>query len=149
MAIMMAAKMGRATELVDELVDYRKRSRPLGPALSTTPITLVGDDALGIVIHLVLAVGDMLADAIQQVLAKLHLVVALQQLNGVPTQEAVIDLALDGSRYGTSAAGKYMGQLSTSASLAAAMAASAACWEPLPFRAENRSLTAPWRACSG
>ena len=63
-------------------------------------VTLVGDDALGIVIHLVLAVGDMLADVVQHILAKvqlsLNLVVALEQLNGVPTQEAVIDLALDG-----------------------------------------------------
>ena len=63
-------------------------------------VTLVGDDALGVIVHLVLAVGDMLADVIQQVFAEvqlsLDLVVALEQLNGVPTQEAVIDLALDG-----------------------------------------------------
>ena len=42
----------------------------------------------------------MLADVIQQVFAevqlRLDLVIALEQLNGVPTQEAVIDLALDG-----------------------------------------------------
>ena len=84
-------------------------------------VTLVGDDALGIVIHLVLAVGDMLADVIQQVFAEvqlsLDLVVALEQLNGVPTQEAVIDLALDGfldvSDGMLNAAGKDMGQLNT------------------------------------
>ena len=63
-------------------------------------ITLVGDDALGVIVHFLLAVCDMLVNVVNQRLVQLqlllNLVITLEQLDGVPTQEAVINLALDG-----------------------------------------------------
>ena len=63
-------------------------------------ITLVGDDALGVIVHFLLAVCDVLVNVVNQRLVQLqlllNLVITLEQLDGVPTQEAVINLALDG-----------------------------------------------------
>ena len=82
-------------------------------------IALVGDDALSIVVHFLLAVLDVLVDVRDQVLIQLQLfhdlVVALEQLDGVPAQEAVIHLALNGlfdvGNGMLHTAGKHMGQL--------------------------------------
>ena len=82
-------------------------------------VTLVGDDALGVIVHLSLAVLDMLVDVSHQVGGQLQflldLPVTLEQLDGVPAQEAVIDLALNGLldvRDGVlDAASKNVGQL--------------------------------------
>ena len=82
-------------------------------------IALVGDDALSIVVHFLLAVLDVLVDVGDQVLIQLQLfhdlVVALEQLDGVPAQEAVIHLALNGlfdvGNGVLHTAGKHMGQL--------------------------------------
>ena len=88
-------------------------------------VTLVGDDALGVIVHLSLAVLDVLVDVSDQVGGELQLihdlVVALKQLDGVPAQEAVIDFALDGlldvSDGVLDAAGEDVGQLAALASL--------------------------------
>ena len=88
-------------------------------------ITLVGDDALGIIIHFLLAVCDVLVNVVNQRLVQLqlllNLVITLEQLDGVPTQEAVINLALDGlfdmSDGMLNAASEHMGQLASPARL--------------------------------
>ena len=88
-------------------------------------VTLVGDDALGVIVHLSLAVLDVLVDVSDQVGGELQLihdlVVALEQLDSVPAQEAVIDFALDGlldvSDGVLNAAGEDVGQLAALASL--------------------------------
>ena len=88
-------------------------------------VTLVGDDALGVIVHLSLAVLDVLVDVSDQVGGELQLihdlVVALEQLDSVPAQEAVIDLALDGlldvSDGVLNAAGEDVGQLTALSSL--------------------------------
>ena len=88
-------------------------------------VTLVGDDALGVIVHLSLAVLDVLVDMSDQVGGELQLihdlVVALEQLDGVPAQEAVIDFALDGlldvSDGVLNAAGEDVGQLAALSSL--------------------------------
>ena len=82
-------------------------------------VTLVGDDALGVIVHLSLAVLDVLVDVSDQVGGELQLihdlVVALEQLDSVPAQEAFIDFALDGlldvSDGVLNAAGEDVGQL--------------------------------------
>ena len=88
-------------------------------------VTLVGDDALGVIVHLSLAVLDVLVDVSDQVGGELQLihdlVVALEQLDSVPAQEAVIDFALDGlldvSDGVLNAAGEDVGQLAALSSL--------------------------------
>ena len=63
-------------------------------------VALVGDDALRIIVHLLLAVFDVLINVVSQSLVELQLfhdlLIPLEQLDRVPAQEAVIDLALDG-----------------------------------------------------
>ena len=88
-------------------------------------VALVGDDALGVIVHLSLAVLDVLVDVVDQALVELQLVhdllVALEQLDGVPAQEAVIHFALNGlfdvGNGVLHAAGEHMGQLSSLGSL--------------------------------
>ena len=88
-------------------------------------ITLVGDDALGVIVHFLLAVCDVLVNVVNQRLVQLqlllNLVITLEQLDGVPTQEAVINLALDGlfdmSDGMLNAASEHMGQLASLARL--------------------------------
>ena len=88
-------------------------------------VTLVGDDALGVIVHLSLAVLDVLVDVSDQVGGELQLIhdliVALEQLDSVPAQEAVIDFALNGlldvSDGVLNAAGEDVGQLAALASL--------------------------------
>ena len=88
-------------------------------------IALVGDDALSVIVHLSFAVLDVLVDVVDQALVELQLVhdllVALEQLDGIPAQEAVIHLALNGlfdvSNGVLHAAGEHMGQLSSLGSL--------------------------------
>ena len=97
----------------------------LGNNTVDVSVALVGDDALGVIVHLSLAVLDVLVDVIQQGLVEvqfcLDLVVALEQLDGIPAQEVVIDLALDGlldvGNGMLHAAGKDMRQLDSLASL--------------------------------
>ena len=63
-------------------------------------VALVGDDALRIIVHLLLAVFDVLINVVSQSLVELQLfhdlLIPLEQLDRVPAQEAVIDLALNG-----------------------------------------------------
>ena len=88
-------------------------------------IALVGDDALSVIVHLSFAVLDVLVDVVAQALVELQLVhdllVALEQLDGIPAQEAVIHLALNGlfdvGNGVLHAAGEHMGQLSSLGSL--------------------------------
>ena len=62
-------------------------------------VALVGDDALGIVVHLFFAVGYVLLEVLHERAVELelleHLFVALEHLDGVPAEEAPVDLALD------------------------------------------------------
>ena len=63
-------------------------------------IALVGDDALGIVVHLVLAVLNVSFQVLGQLAVQLQLgddlLVSLEQLDGVPAQVLLIHLALNG-----------------------------------------------------
>ena len=62
-------------------------------------VALVGDDALGIVVHLFFAVGYVLLEVLHERAVELelleHLFVSLEHLYGVPAEEAPVDLALD------------------------------------------------------
>ena len=63
-------------------------------------VALVGDDALRIIVHLLLTVFDVLINVVSQSLVELQLfhdlLIPLEQLDRIPAQEAVIDFALDG-----------------------------------------------------
>ena len=93
----------------DDLVDLIGGGQVLGAGLLLdglvndavdVSVALVGDDALGVIVHLLLAVSDVGVDVVQQLFVQvqlsLDLVVALKQLDSVPAQEAAIDLALNG-----------------------------------------------------
>ena len=118
----------RQNTVCDELVDLIGGGQVLGAGLLfdglvynavDVGIALVGDDALSVIIHFLLAVSDVGINVVKQFLAEvqlgLHLVITLKQLDGVPAQEAVIDLALNGlldvGDGMLHAAGKDMGQL--------------------------------------
>ena len=88
-------------------------------------IALVGDDALGVIVHLFFAVLNVLVDVVHQCLVEpqlfQHLLVPLEELDGVPAQEAVIHLALNALlNVGNGVlhtAGEHMGQLAGLAGL--------------------------------
>ena len=62
-------------------------------------VTLIGDDGLGVVIHFLFAGGDSFLNALLDIFGQLqfrnNLLVALEQLHGVPAQEAGFNLAAD------------------------------------------------------
>ena len=82
-------------------------------------IALVGDDAFGIVVHFLLAVGNVRPDMRQRLLVQLqlllHFFIALKQFDRVPAQETFIhtplDALLDVGDGMFHAAGEHMGKL--------------------------------------
>ena len=88
-------------------------------------VALVGDDALGVIVQLLLAVRNVGVDVGQrvgvQVQFRLHLFVPLEQLDRVPTQKTLVHFALDalldvGQRM-FHTAGKHVGQFAGAAIL--------------------------------
>ena len=63
--------------------------------LAYVGVALVGDDGFGVVIHLVFAIADGLFDgvlnALGQIQLRLHLLVALKELDGVPARQMRLD----------------------------------------------------------